>query len=112
MNVGPKTFNFEKTLLRLLLLDLMLNAHANSNITCTQTMCPINRGPGDTVDETHTFPCLFFHRNNDNDVSTKELFVEVLLLDSSLNAMTVDMVDNLESVTKIYVKGVKIYLEA
>ena len=53
----------------------------------------------------------FFHRNNDNDVSTKELFVEVLLLDSSLNAMTVDMVDNLESATKIYLKGVKIYLE-
>ena len=60
----------------------------------------------------HTlFRAFFFHRNNDNDVSTKELFVEVLLLDSSLNAMTVDMVDNLESATKIYIKGAKIYLE-
>ena len=28
-----------------LLLDLMLNAHANSNITCTQTLCPIKSVP-------------------------------------------------------------------
>ena len=47
----------------------------------------------------------FFHCNNYNNVSTKEMFVEELLLDSCLNVLTTDMVDNMKSAIKIYIKG-------
>ena len=91
-----------------LLLDLMLNAHANSNITCTQTMCPIKSVPelqahGTQFSGTRvSFLSLFFslsllYRNN-VDVSTticrrhgflptpRDLLVS--------NAMAVDRVDD------------------
>ena len=73
----------------------MLNAHANSNITCTQTMCPTNTGPWDTVDGTLTFLCFFSTATT--TTTSRRLFVEELLATTGarlvFNAMTVDRVD-------------------
>ena len=92
-----------------LLLDLMLNAHANSNITCTQTMCPIKSVPelqahGTQFSGTRvSFLSLFFfslsllYRNN-VDVSTTICRRHGFLPTSRdllvSNAMAVDRVDD------------------
>ena len=91
-----------------LLLDLMLNAHANSNITCTQTMCPIKSVPelqahGTQFNGTRGlfsepfFSLSLLYRNN-VDVSTticrRHGFLPTLRDLLVSNAMAVDRVDD------------------
>ena len=75
----------------LLLLDLMLNAHANSNITCTQTMCTIKSvpatGPWDTIGGTlFSFLSLFFLFVTAITLTSRRLFVEELVLTGCLDS--------------------------